>query len=222
MDSIDCLIPTYQELSAEQITAINNNSFVVEYKKKDTIFRQNMPISNIVFVKSGLVKVFKESGKNKNHIIKISPSNNFLGLLSSFCKNQYDYSATALLDCDIVFTEINVFKNVIKENGNYALQIMKQLGENGLFILDKLMDLSYKQVPGRIAGIILFLSKEIFASEEFEFPLTRLELAHLISSTQETVSRTLMEFKNDRIIEIDERKIRINSMDLISTLSRIG
>ncbi len=221
-DSIDCLIPTYQELNIEQIKAINNNSFVVKYRKNDTIFRQNMPVSQIVYIKSGLVKVFKESGKDKNHIIKISPSNNFLGLLSSFCKNQYDYSATALVESDIVFTDINIFKNVIKENGNYALQIMKQLSEQGLYILDKLINLSYKQVPGRVAGIILFFSTEIYASEEFEFPLTRLELADLISSTKESVSRTLMEFKNDRIIEIDEKKIHINSMELINTLSRIG
>ena len=99
---------------------------------------------------------------------------------------------------------------------------MKQLSEQGLYLLDKLINLSYKQVPGRIAGIILFFATDIFASEEFEFPLTRLELADLISSTKESVSRTLMEFKNDRIIEIDEKKIHIISMDLIRTLSRIG
>ena len=173
MNDIECLLPTYQELSSGQITTINNNSFVVKYRKNDTIFRQNMPVSQIVFIKTGLVKVFKESGINKNHIIKISPANNFLGLLSSFSKNQYEYSASALVDSEIVFTDINVFKNVIKENGNYALQIMKQLSEQGLYLLDKLINLSYKQVPGRIAGIILFFATDIFASEEFEFPLTQ-------------------------------------------------
>lgn len=222
MNIIDCIIPSFQELTSEQIETINKSSYVVKYRKNETIFRQDMPISQIVFIKSGLIKLFIESGNDKNLILKIVPPNSFFGLLSTFSKNQYDYSATALTDSEIVFTDVNVFKNVVKENGSYALHILKHNSEMGLFLLDKLMSLSHKQVPGRIAGIILFFATEIYANEEFEFPLSRQELADLISTTKESVSRTLSELKNDRIIELNEKKITIKSMELIKTLIRIG
>jgi CRP-like cAMP-binding protein len=222
MGNMECLIPTFLELNSDQISIINQNSFIIKYKKNETVFKQDMPISNIVFIKSGLIKIIKESDKNKNNILDIISSDNFIGLISSFCKNQYDFTATTLVECEIVFTDIHIFKNIIKENGNYALHIMEKISENGLHILKKLINLSHRQIPGRIAEIILSFSTEIYGSEEFEFPLSRQELADLISTTKESVSRVLSEFNHDKIIEMDEKKIVIKSMELIKKLSRIG
>lgn len=222
MNIIDHVIPLYKELSTEQIELVNKNSYVVKYRKNETIFRQDMPISQVITLKSGLVKLFIESDQDKSLILKIVPPDSFLGLISTFTKNQYVFSATALVESEVIFTDISVFKNLIKENGNYALNILKYNSDMGLFLLDKLINLSHKQVPGRIAGIILFFATEIFKSNEFEFPLTRQELADLISTTKESVSRTLSEFKNDRIIDITEKKITIISSELLNTLIRIG
>lgn len=217
----ECLIPTFEELSAQQVAKINEFSYVVKFKKHDTIYRQGMPISHIVFIKTGLVKIFKEFDNNKNAIINIAGSGNFIGLLSTFSKNRYDYTATALMDCEIIYTDFNIFIEIIKGNGSYALHIMKNLSEQGIFIFDKLVNLSQKQVPGRIAGILVFFS-ELFNNNEFDLPLTRQEIADLISTTKESVSRTLTEFKNDRLIDIDEKKITIKSPDLLHRLKRIG
>jgi CRP/FNR family transcriptional regulator len=221
MDTPECLISTFDELNNEQVAKINEFSYVVKFKKHDTIFRQDMPISHIVFIKTGLVKIFKECDNNKNVIINISGAGKYVGLLSTFSKNQYDYTATALMDCDIIYTDINIFKAIVKENGSFALHIMKNISEQGIFIFDKLINLSHKQVPGRIAGILVFFA-ELYNSNSFELPLTRQELADLISTTKESVSRTLNEFKNDKLIDIDEKKIVINSLDLLHRLKKIG
>jgi len=68
----------------------------------------------------------------------------------------------------------------------------------------------------------LFFSKEIYNSNEFTLPLSRLEFANLVYSTKESVSRTLTEFKNDRMIEIDDRKVILKSIDLLNILSTMG
>jgi CRP-like cAMP-binding protein len=126
------------------------------------------------------------------------------------------------MDCEIVYTDILIFKNIIKENGHYALHIMKQISEQGLLIFDKLVTLSYKQLPGRVAGLLMFFSTEIFKSPIFEIPLSRQEMADIISTTKESISRTLTEFKNDKIIIINEKKIEIKSAEILNTLIRIG
>jgi CRP/FNR family transcriptional regulator, polysaccharide utilization system transcription regulator len=221
MENVKCVIPTFDVLTEQQITDINNNSYLVKYKKNETIFRQNMPIAHLIYIKSGLVKSFKEGEGEKSLILNIESTNSFIGLISMFSRNQYEFSSKTLIESEVVFTEYSIIKNILQENGHYAFQIMKQISEQGLFIFNKLMNLSHKQVPGRIAGIIISLH-EMYKSEEFEIPLSRQELADLISATKESVSRTLSEFKHDKIIDIIDKKIIIKRSDILTMLSRIG
>ena len=222
MNELNCVLPTYEELTIDQVSKINNCSSIVRYKKGNIIFRQDMPISHMLYVKSGLIKIHKETGNEKNYIFKIALPNCFIGLLSAFYRNIFQYSATALTESEIIYIDINVFKEIIRENGKYALHIMRLLSEDGLTIFDKMINTSQKQVPGRIAEVLIFFSQKIYGSNTFTLPITRQELAEFVSSTKESVSRTLSEFKNDKLIEIDDRKIIIKSPDLIQVLSKIG
>jgi CRP-like cAMP-binding protein len=84
------------------------------------------------------------------------------------------------------------------------------------------MSQSHKQLPGRIADVILYFAETIFKSDVFEFPFTRRELAELAGTTKESFIRTLAEFRNDKIIELDGSKVTINSMKIVKTLSDLG
>ena len=91
-----------------------------------------------------------------------------------------------------------------------------------MFIFERLIGQSQKQLPGRIADVILYFSDTIFQKEEFEFPFTRRELAELAGTTKESFIRTLSEFKNDKIISLEGSRVSINSMKIIRTLSELG
>ena len=93
---------------------------------------------------------------------------------------------------------------------------------DGLFIFNRLMSQSHKQLPGRIADVILYFSETIYNNHIFSFPLTRRELAELSGTTKESFIRTLTEFKNDRIIELNGSDVEIKSMKIIKTLSELG
>lgn len=222
MSHISCPIPSFNVLSDAEVEMVNESSYYVPYKKGDIIFRQNTPTSHIMFIRSGLVKIYKEGRNHKVIILKISKENEFIGLLSIFGDSLFQFSASALEDTEIYYVDIGVFKNLIKHNGSYSIQLMKLLSLEGLHIFEKLVNLSHKQLPGRIAEIILYFSKEIFNNNVFEFPLTRQELAELASTTKESLIRTLSEFKNDKIIELDGRKVEIKSFDIINILSKMG
>jgi len=115
-----------------------------------------------------------------------------------------------------------VFKSVLLENNKYVLHLLNLVSEDGLFIFEKLMALSQKQLLGRIADVILYFSEKVYQSDNFSFPFTRTELAEFAGTTKESFIRTLTEFKNDKIINIDGSGIQINSMDIIKTLSELG
>lgn len=218
----DCLLPTYNVLSSSQIDKINSNSLIVSHKRGEIIFSQDKPVSHLMYLNYGLVKIFREGPNKKTVILKITGPSNYIGTFSAFYDNRYQLSGTTLEDSELVYININAFKEILAENGNFALQFMKNFSTEGMFLINKLLDFPQKQVPGRIAEMLLFFATEVYHNNEFTLPVSRQELADLVYSTKESVSRTLTEFKNDRIIEIDDREVGLQSIDLLKILSRLG
>lgn len=91
-----------------------------------------------------------------------------------------------------------------------------------MVLLDKVINVSQKQVPGRLADVLLFFSTQIYKKDTFTLPVSRMDLAELISSTKESISRTLTEFRNDKIIELEDKEVTIKSLELLQILSRLG
>lgn len=215
-------IPGYNSLTDEQKELLESYSNVVSYKNGDVIFKQNTRTAHIMFIKSGLVKIFKEGRNDKVIILKLAVSGYFVGLLSVFGDDIYQYNASSVEDSDIIFIDIGVFRDIINQNGTFATHLLRQVSSEGLYIFDKLVSQYHKQLPGRIADVLLFFSDIIYQSNIFYLPLTRRELAEFAGTTKESFIRTLTEFKNDRIIKLDGKKVEIISLDIIKTLSRLG
>ncbi|HYX07384.1 MAG TPA: Crp/Fnr family transcriptional regulator [Bacteroidales bacterium] len=220
-DIFDFKIPYSGLLTEEQVIQIRDNSNQVRYNKRDVIFLQNTRTSHIMLVKSGMVKIYKEGKNSKVIILKLETPGNYLGLMSIFGQDIHQYSASAIEPTEIFFIDRSTFTNILEENGRYALKLINLISENGLFIFEKLLAQSHKQLPGRIADLILYFS-DVFNGEEFEFPFTRRELAELAGTTKESLIRTLTEFKNDKIIDLDGSKVEIKSMKIVKTLSDLG
>lgn len=223
LSGADKVVLPYNELLTEdEKQSIYANSNIVRYNKRDVIFLQNTRTSHIMFLKSGLVKIYKESRMGKIFILKIDIPGSFLGLMSVFGSDIHQYSGASIDQAEVFYIDINIFRNIILQNGKYALKLIQKISNDGLFIYDRLISQSQKQLPGRIADVILYFSQEIYKSEKFIFPLTRRELAEIAGTTKESLIRTLTEFKNDKIIEMDGSKVEIQSMKIVKTLSELG
>jgi CRP-like cAMP-binding protein len=222
MSSTECILPTYNALTPDQISKFNDSSFIVRHNKHEYLFSQDKPISYLMFLSSGLVKIFKEDQNKKTIILKIVGPGSYIGLISVFYGNRYQFSAIAIEDSELVYINISIFNEILSENGRFALQMMQQLSNEGMNLMNKLIYFPQKQIPGRIAEVLLFFSSEIYNSNHFTLPLSRQELADFVYSTKESISRTLTEFKNDKMIDIEDRKIMLKSIDLLKILSKLG
>ena len=209
-------------ISPSELNLIIEHGKTVSYDKKDIIFKQNTLTSHVMFIKSGFVKIFKEGRNNKSIILKIATPGNFLGLISIFGDNTFQYSAAAIDQCSIFFIDINTFYQIIEQNGIFAKVLLKDLSSSNMYMFDRLISQYQKQLPGKIADLIIYFSEYIYKSDHFDFPLTRNELAELAGTTKESLIRTLTEFKNDKIIDLDGKHVKINSKEIIRTLSKIG
>lgn len=221
-DQKNFTIPFQEFLSESDLQLISENSNIVSYKTNDIIFKQNTRTSHVMFIKSGLVKLYLENKNQKTKILKIGTSKEYLGLNSVFGEETFSYSAEAIQKTEIFIIDFEIFQEILQNNGQFSYALLKHITESNLKLLSRLISQSQKQLPGRIADIILYFSEQIYNSKEFNFPLTRTELAELAGTTKESLIRTLTEFKNDKIIKLEGKKVSIISLEILNTLSRIG
>ena len=109
----DTVIPYGGLLKDNEIEDVINNSNVVNFNKKEIIFRQNTRTSHIMFVKSGFVKIFKEGRNGKFIILKVAVKNDFLGLLSIYGGDTHHYSSSAIQQSEICFVDIVVYHIIL-------------------------------------------------------------------------------------------------------------
>lgn len=209
-------------LKPDEIESLKINSNIVNFRQGDVIIKQSIRTSHLILLLSGLVKIFKEGRNNKILTLKLLKPNDFMGLLSFFGSDMHEYSASAVEDCKVCYIDRNCIKTLMVSNYLFGSFITEKVSKQGLYIFDKMMNHYQKQLPGRIADVILYFSEEIYQSHTFIFPLSRKELAELAGTTKESFIRTLSEFKNDRIIQLDGKKVTIMSMKILRVLSKLG
>ena len=213
--------PATKTLDIKQIGQLEQNCAFAKIKKGDIIFKQGIFSSNIVYLKEGIVKLFVEDA-NSEQILKIVKGPTYLGIPTTLDEKFNHYSAKALDDVDACFIEINTFKSFVHDNGQFAYEIIVELCKNEINLFNKYISRSQKNARGRIADAILFLQDEIFQTDKFTIPLTRQELGNFVDTSRESVSRILTEFTNDKIIELQGRKMKIIDYEKLKLVSHTG
>ena len=212
----------FEELTEEERILIDNNKVIVNYEKGETICKQGSFASHIIFLKEGLVKVYLE-GNPKNLILKISPQGNLIGLPSIYeGNNVFLYSAATYTKSVVEMIDITIFKQIISQNPKFAFKVINVLNENTVQICGRFYCLTHKQMHGRFADILLCLAQRIFYNMEFELPFTRIDLAELTGMSTESVIRVMKDFKDDGLIEISGKQIKILDYEKMFRISEIG
>ncbi|MFO7828350.1 MAG: Crp/Fnr family transcriptional regulator [Bacteroidales bacterium] len=216
-----CAVST---LSDEELELMSKNSSQVYFKDEEMIFKQNSPASHIIFIKSGLVKEHMSGPNKREQILKIVKAPAFLRIASKLKYNINSYSATALTDSTICFIEINVFKELIFKNSKFAYEVLISVCEDGLYCFDKFVNQTQKHIHGRLADALLFFSNQIYCDNNFKLPITITELADLIGSSRESVSRCLLTFKKEDIIHFNGQRtdLSIVNKPMLQKISKAG
>ncbi|MBE9510897.1 MAG: Crp/Fnr family transcriptional regulator [Bacteroidetes bacterium] len=207
-------------LNPAETERLEKNCTEVHFKKNDIIFKQNAFSSNIIYLNNGLVKIHIEGPQNEQ-IIKVVKAPSYLGIPTTFNEKINHYSATALEQTSVCFIDIDVFKDFIYKNGQFAYELITELCKNELNSFHRCVNRTQKHIHGRIADALLFF-KNTFEHNEFILPFTRLEFGNFVDTSRESVSRILTEFKNDGIINLNGKKVEILNEKLLETISNKG
>lgn len=209
------------KLDSSDLEKLGSSCVEVDFSKGDMIFKQNALSSNVIYIREGLVKVHI-AGPEKEQILKVAKGPTYLGIPTTLGDKVNHYTATAITATSVCFIDINVFKDFINQNGQFAYEIIVELCKNELQHFSRCVNLVQKQINGRLADTLLYFAETIFESNTFILPLSRNELADLIVTSRETVSRILSEFKKDKLIDIHEKRIELLDIEKLKEISQKG
>jgi len=212
----------YELLTDAEKQLIDEHSVSIGFNKGETVCKLGAFASHIFFLEEGLVKVYLEE-KNSKLILNLSTKNNLLGLSSIFGgNNKLPYSISTYTDSRIRMIDIEIFRQLLKQNPGFSYRIINLLNESTAQIYGRFFSLTQKQLHGRLADILLCLSNRIFKSNSFDLPLSRADLGDLTGMSTESVIRMMKEFKDDGLIEMCCKKIELLDISRLEKISEFG
>lgn len=220
----DCIYKSYlfNYLTKEEVALVNLNKKEIDIEKGEIICQEGEMIKYLVYLKEGLVKLYKTRQGRTQQIISIGTPRDFIGLLSVFSNTKYHYSLAALEDSSLCMIDLDVIKKIILQNGKFALNLIEKMNRISFVVLNNKVDLGIKQLRGRIAHILLMFAGQVYESDIYELPVSRKEIGELIDMRTENVVRILSEFRKDQLIGIEGKKIEIKNKSMLEKISELG
>lgn len=216
-----CVMRSMQSLKNCQLEQLENNHAVVQFRKGDSIIKQGMFSTNVVFLKSGLVKIHI-TGPYHEQIVRLAKAPTYLGLPTTIGDKINQYSVTAVQDSEVCFIDLNIFKRVLEENKDFSSYIILELCKSELESYRRCANRTQKQTRGNLADVLIDLSENVFESDEFVLPISQSDIGNLVDASRESVNRLLSELINDGIIRMEGRKIEILNKYSLQLISQNG
>jgi len=220
----DCIVKSIPagKLTTEQLNILNSNCARISFKKGENIIKQGAFTTNIVYIKSGLVKEHMKGPNGRDEIMKITRAPAYIGVPSVMGGRNHQYSCTALEHTSVCFIDLHIFNELLLTNSYFSRELILNLSRDLLEHFTRCVNKTQKQLHGRLAETILYLAESIYLSDSFSLSLTRAELGAFIGTTRETVTRILHEYTENGLISIQGRNFKILNKDRLQRISDAG
>ncbi|MFC2113601.1 Crp/Fnr family transcriptional regulator [Bacteroidota bacterium] len=220
----DCIVKSIpaEKLTSEELNILNSNCARISFKPGENIIKQGAFTTNIVYIKSGLVKEHMRGLNGKEEILKITKAPAYIGVPSAMGGRIHNYSCTALETTSVCFIDIHVFNDLLLINPFFSRELIVSLSRDLLEHFSRCVNKTQKQLHGSLAETILFLSEKIYNSDSFQLSLTRADLGALIGTTRETVTRILHEYTENDFISINGKSLQILNREMLQKISDAG
>lgn len=210
------------ELNEKELEMLEKGCLDVHLNAGEKIFSEGLPHSYVVYLKEGFAKIHMIGPTGRDQILKIARPGAYMGIQTILGGKINHYSATALKDIRACYINVGIFKDLIKESGSFASEILTYVCEEELNYFHRIVDTQQKQINGRLADALLYFADEIFLEQEFTVPFSHMDLAALVCTTRESVTRALKDFKDGKIVKVSGRDFEITNYAMLKKISESG
>lgn len=212
----------FKDLSKEETDLLNQERYEVHFKAGENIIKQGTFLTHITNLVQGFAKVYIEGYDNRNLLLSLEGAHTLLGGPGLFTDNRNHYTVTALEDSIVCFINTDNFKKVLLHNPVFCEKYLSHLNERTIYSFEKMVSLTQKQMHGRMADALIFLSEDVYLNAEFEIPLSRQDLADMTAMSKDSAIRILKEFEKDGLALVNGKTVKILKPEALHNLSDHG
>ncbi len=213
-------VPLFAGLPKAQLEALAGIALTRAYEKGQTIFMERSEASGFHIVATGRVKVYKLSVEGKEQILHICGPGECFGEAAVFSGHRFPAHADAIEAATTLFLPTDAFVDLVTRHPSLALTMLADLSVRLRRFANMVEDLSLKEVPGRMAAYLLYLSERQGDSDDLTLEVPKAQLASLLGTIPETLSRILARMIREGLIEsVDNRQVRILDRESLEELA---
>jgi len=212
----------FKLLNDEELDLVHQNRLTVVFKPGETIRKQGTFMSHVISITSGLAKLYLEGIESRNAILRLVKPTNFIGGPGIYLDQMHHYTVTALMGTAVCFIDIQIFKQIMIQNRLFAEEFMKDFSQNTIAIYNRLLFLTQKQMPGRMADALLYLYDDIFQVPKFPMLVSKQDLADLSAMSRDSAGKILRDFQNEKMIRITDHEMEILNAEGLRKISKVG
>jgi CRP-like cAMP-binding protein len=213
----------FKHLNRDESEQLNFKKDFRHYKRGGVLYHEGNRISGFYCINSGIIKVYKTGLDGKEQIIRFARPGEIIAYRSVLSSEPACTTSKVIEDSQVCFIPSEVLITLIKKNSAFSLELLKltchELGEANSYITD----IAQKTVRERLAEVLLKLVEDFGVDEQkfLKISLTREELANIVGTATESVIRLLSEFKGDKLVELNGRKIKILNVKGLEKISNV-
>lgn len=199
----------FNGLPEQEIAGIEHIAVEKQYGRGESIFFEGDDGTGFYMVKTGKVKIYKMSLAGKEHILHIFGPGEPFGEVPVFHGQPFPASAETLAKTTLLFFPRKEFIQLVHETPSIALNMLAVLSFRLRRFATQIENLSLKEVPARLAGYLLYLSEEQGGSDQVILEISKGQLASLLGTIPETLSRIFSKMSDEGLLEVDGKRIKL-------------
>lgn len=192
------------------------------FRRGETIFLEGEEGAGFYVVLSGRVKIYKVSPEGKEQTLHLFDPGEPFGEVALFAGTRFPANAQTLEASRVLFFPRDAFAGLIRAQPSVAMNMLALLSMRLRRFTVLIEDLSLKEVPGRLAAYLLYLSHREGGGDALALDITKAQLASLLGTIPETLSRILGRLSREGLIEATGRTIRILDREGLEALAEGG
>ncbi len=206
----------FEGLNDEHLQAITAISRQIDIGRGEMIFSEGDDSNGFYLVCSGKVKIFKLSFEGKEQILHLFGEGEPFGEVAVFHGRPFPANAVGMVKTSLLFFPKDDFIRLLEANSTLSLNMIAVLAKRLRIFATQIENLALKEVPARLKAHLLYLAEKQGNSAEVVLELPKGQLANLLGTSPETLSRVFARLSEQEIIKVNKNRITLHNIGKLS------
>ena len=201
----------FKKLTEDEFTRLNYDKTCSVYKKGTVLYREGSRLTGFFCVTKGIIKIYKTGIDGKEQIIRFAKRGEIIAYRSLLSQELACTTAKVIEEAVLCHIPYQTLLYLIQSNWQFSHHMLQIVCRELREANDYITDIAQKTVRERLAEVLLLLKESFDLDNQntLQISLTREELANIVGTATESVIRLLSEFKQDNLIELQGRRIKL-------------